>query len=469
MGSSLHPDPTDVTNALLMNIFQRLDGTNQTVDIPLWTGPAHSDIWIQGVAYASLAASLLAAFGSVLGKQWLAHYKSSRFGSGSLEERGLRRHRLFLGLQTAHFGTILECLAVLLQISLALFGIAISARLWILQQTLGWILIFAVALGAIFYFLTFFAAVISPHTPFASKLTSLLAPSWRRLRLLLRRTYTILHYILVDVRKGGDWDSDTASLDPRLPTIDSLNLLIEKVLIRMEERRQIPPPKMAQTIEWLLETSTDPEVTLAAITMVPLVNYPRKFPNKPAMRNISYAFLACFDNFGNVTRGAEEDAVKYAKSIILLEIQNGVSTSIDEFYSNLKFHPDIQIWGYFAKYAASQEPPDSSEVDLAWLFCVLPGVVSPRIVIHRPTDGDEPENPPYLQHFSHLLSDDIYHALIRRAWGHPSVFVRTSALASLAQTLGIQFPRNFIYQPDKRYVITSSQISEVSFCSPAFC
>ena len=35
------------------------------------------------LAYTSLATSPLAAFGAVTGKQWLAHYKPSRFGRSS--------------------------------------------------------------------------------------------------------------------------------------------------------------------------------------------------------------------------------------------------------------------------------------------------------------------------------------------------------------------------------------------------
>ncbi|KAG1823489.1 uncharacterized protein BJ212DRAFT_1296110 [Suillus subaureus] len=93
MESNLRPDPSDTTNALLKQLVQMgLDNLAEVGSMPAdpastWSSAAR----IQMAAYASLSMSLLAAFGVVLGKQWLGYYKSNRYGRGSQEERGKRR------------------------------------------------------------------------------------------------------------------------------------------------------------------------------------------------------------------------------------------------------------------------------------------------------------------------------------------------------------------------------------------
>ncbi|OJA20949.1 hypothetical protein AZE42_03496, partial [Rhizopogon vesiculosus] len=74
-GNNLVPNPSDTTNALLTQLVQIGLGNLSAGTMPLelastWS-PSQTDIWIQAVAYASLSMSLLAAFGAVLGKQWL--------------------------------------------------------------------------------------------------------------------------------------------------------------------------------------------------------------------------------------------------------------------------------------------------------------------------------------------------------------------------------------------------------------
>ncbi|KIJ34570.1 hypothetical protein M422DRAFT_181916, partial [Sphaerobolus stellatus SS14] len=87
--ADLSANPTDTTNTLLMLLIHTTDNksfVNQTLEIPNWTGPSSTVIWTQSLAYLSLGTSLLAAFGAVLVKQWLAHFKSTRFTPGSLEQ-----------------------------------------------------------------------------------------------------------------------------------------------------------------------------------------------------------------------------------------------------------------------------------------------------------------------------------------------------------------------------------------------
>ncbi|KAG2139293.1 hypothetical protein DEU56DRAFT_325785, partial [Suillus clintonianus] len=97
MESNLSPDPNDTTHALLAQLVQiGLGNLAEASSAPASTwSPSATTIWIQMIAYASLSMSLLAAFGAVLGKQWLGYYKSNRYGRGSQEERGKRRQETF--------------------------------------------------------------------------------------------------------------------------------------------------------------------------------------------------------------------------------------------------------------------------------------------------------------------------------------------------------------------------------------
>ncbi|KAG1727874.1 hypothetical protein EDB19DRAFT_1642767 [Suillus lakei] len=69
----MQPHPGDTTNVLLLHMIQiTVNGPNSVPDISNLsssTGYPSSTIWMQTLAYASLAFSVLAAFGAVVGKQ----------------------------------------------------------------------------------------------------------------------------------------------------------------------------------------------------------------------------------------------------------------------------------------------------------------------------------------------------------------------------------------------------------------
>ncbi|KAH7922760.1 hypothetical protein BV22DRAFT_988198, partial [Leucogyrophana mollusca] len=167
MQSSLSADPTATTNVLLMQLIHTVNSTafaGQNLDPPAWNGPCSTVIWIQSLIYASLGASLLAALGAVLGKQWLGHYR--RRGTGGAEERAIRRQQKLNGLEAWHFHAVLEVLPVLLQISLLLFGVALSAFVWTQQSTIGAVVIGTTTLGILFYISITVASLISHDCPF---------------------------------------------------------------------------------------------------------------------------------------------------------------------------------------------------------------------------------------------------------------------------------------------------------------
>lgn len=87
---------------------------------------------MQTLTYASLAFSVLAAFGAVLAKQWLRvnSYKAGQ-GRGSLEECDMRGQMKIDGVEHFYIQVALQAFLILLQISLFLSGLSLSANIWI--------------------------------------------------------------------------------------------------------------------------------------------------------------------------------------------------------------------------------------------------------------------------------------------------------------------------------------------------
>ncbi|KAH7922643.1 hypothetical protein BV22DRAFT_984447, partial [Leucogyrophana mollusca] len=132
---------------------------------------------VQSLIYASLSASLLAALGAVMGKQWLGQYRQK--GLGMNDERGRRRQMKLDAAQAWHFHVVLEALPVLLQISLLLFSVALSAYVWTEQSTVGAVVISATSLGVLFYVSITATSMISPNCPFQTPLSIALPVLWR--------------------------------------------------------------------------------------------------------------------------------------------------------------------------------------------------------------------------------------------------------------------------------------------------
>ncbi|KAG2088835.1 uncharacterized protein F5147DRAFT_780843 [Suillus discolor] len=81
--------PSDTTNLLLTQLEQiglgNLTAAGSAAPASTWSPP-------------TLSTSLLAAFGTVLDKQWLRYHKSNKYGRGSQKERGKLRQEKFDGL-----------------------------------------------------------------------------------------------------------------------------------------------------------------------------------------------------------------------------------------------------------------------------------------------------------------------------------------------------------------------------------
>ena len=122
-------------------------------------------IHVQSILYSSLAASLLAAFIAMLGKQWLNRYSQNDM-RGSVIDRSRHRQRKMNGMVTWHFDFVMESLPLMLQAALLLLGYALSDYLFFVNKTVASVIIGFTSFGLLFYLLVVSAATLSYNCPF---------------------------------------------------------------------------------------------------------------------------------------------------------------------------------------------------------------------------------------------------------------------------------------------------------------
>ena len=97
----------------------------------------------------------------MLGKQWLNFYVE-----GSLVDRSRHRELRMRGMIAWRFKTIMECVPVIMQISLLLLGCALAQYLWGISRTVSAVIIAFTVFGALSYLFIVFAATFWKMCPF---------------------------------------------------------------------------------------------------------------------------------------------------------------------------------------------------------------------------------------------------------------------------------------------------------------
>ncbi|KAN0084399.1 hypothetical protein V8E55_007903, partial [Tylopilus felleus] len=167
MQPTLSPNPGDTTNALLMILIHTIDNStfpDQPLGTPQWNGPPYMAVCSLTLAYLSLSLGLLAAIGTVVGKQWLSHF--SRLGEGTNEVRSRRRQQKLDGLTAWRFDIVMKVLPALLHLALALFAVALSFNLWGANQTVAWAFTSVTAFGGLVYVAITVLSIGFPSCPY---------------------------------------------------------------------------------------------------------------------------------------------------------------------------------------------------------------------------------------------------------------------------------------------------------------
>ncbi|KAF9782843.1 hypothetical protein BJ322DRAFT_177731 [Thelephora terrestris] len=167
---SLQPNPSDLTNALLLRILQQNKSFGGSDPLAPVMNVSPTVLRAQSILFASLSVNLFAAFIAVLGKQWILYYKRASTW-GSVVDRGKERQVKFTGLQKWGLHFIMELLPVLLQLALLLFGIGIIAYLWDIDRSAAEVIMVSVYTGFAFYAGIAVAATIWNDCPFQTPLS----------------------------------------------------------------------------------------------------------------------------------------------------------------------------------------------------------------------------------------------------------------------------------------------------------
>ncbi|KAH8087137.1 hypothetical protein BXZ70DRAFT_540880 [Cristinia sonorae] len=335
MQPDLNADPNATTQILLMMVVQSLNSTmfaDQPLVLPQFNGPDHMTIWIQCLLYASLAASLFAALGAMLGKQWLGHYAHIT-EKGTAEHRCIDRQRKFVGLQSWHFYAVLECLPSLLQMSLFLFMIGLAGYLWNQQRTISAVLIVAGAITILFYTFMIISSILYDDCPFRTPVSDALLrlggqithwvasakkyiaqvfktseDRWQRrgrqsvsmgllpltaqhsLSMAHGRAYEMHQITVMDMLTTQPRDRlERTTRDPGMLTTRPTTL--EEWTVSPERHLELS----ASCVSWLLVTSTHPDVITIAARMVLEVSWSSsRIDPLPMMSQLRDAFTLCF-------------------------------------------------------------------------------------------------------------------------------------------------------------------------------
>ena len=173
--SELKPDYQEMNNTLLELLLNATVGSippGQPIAPPRWAGPNPAIRQAQATLYATLCATLFAAFLATLGKQWLNQY-SQTDTHGSNEDRCRERERKLSGIDRWRFHTIMQSASLTIQGSLALLGSALSRYLWEVDRAVSSVVIGFTSVGCAVYITIVTVSVLFFDCPFQTPVSSL--------------------------------------------------------------------------------------------------------------------------------------------------------------------------------------------------------------------------------------------------------------------------------------------------------
>ncbi|KAG8915373.1 hypothetical protein FRC00_005269 [Tulasnella sp. 408] len=170
----LSPNSSDETNNLLRLLVMRADNnTLAPSDLVPPFSPSSNSIIVNGLLYASLSCSLLAAVGAMMAKEWLQSF--DRTGqTGPLEEQARFRQRKFNGVLEWHLEAVIKFLPNLLLLSVIFFFVGVCLFLFPINTVVAGIVTAFSGIGVVFSGIVIIAGALSPTCPYQSAAASAL-------------------------------------------------------------------------------------------------------------------------------------------------------------------------------------------------------------------------------------------------------------------------------------------------------
>ena len=308
--------------------------TGPDATFPQWNGPDPAVVHVQSILYASLSASLLAAFVAMLGKQWLNRFSRADI-RGSIAERSRDRVRKSKGMETWRFDLVMELLPIMLQLALFLLGYALSNYLFLLNRTVAAVVIGFTTFGLLFFVLIVSAATLSYTCPFQT-------PFSLAIRFMIRFDDEHRRYL----RRCRKWFRRKFSWKRPRPEPDGIRSLdgfgttggrnidghIELAITRpLDQHLPLPNEEAdedgfaldSECIVRIFEISTDADVIQANMKFIPEIFWHPGIRKTPLER-LYGAVLECFDRSTGrpvVIPKVRNQAYLGAKALLHLAIQ----------------------------------------------------------------------------------------------------------------------------------------------------
>jgi len=293
-----------------------------------WSGPDHGVLVVQCLLYASFATSLFAAFVAMLGKQWLNRF--ARNTGRTAAEKSWDRQNKLQGMEQWRFHIVMECLPIMLQLSLLLLGCALSSYLWSINPIAAYVVLAVTAFGVVFYVFVTVAGSLFYECPYQTPVSLVV-------RMVILRLSPHVPHVVAPIIGYSLWI--LARLDEIFRFVKSMirrafapALVVEHESYVMGGISVTPAPLFcdklinwsqhredSKCVLWTMDASADADVLLFAFRFAAdIVWYPEIATSLCSLR-VSGLFFDCFLD-GEVIPGAEERASHIAR--ILASILN---------------------------------------------------------------------------------------------------------------------------------------------------
>ena len=289
---SIQPNPSDLTNALLLQILQHSDSFVAPI-----TDISPNLVIAQSILFASLAVTLLAAFITVLIKRWILYYGQPSVQEGDIVKRGEERQLKFDILHKWGPGFILELPPVLLQIALLLFDAGLVLYLWDLNPSAASVVLGITLIGLLFYGLITVVGIIRRDWPFQTHASNIFSAVLSLLMLVFGwvwRRFT--GFLIRSNPKEEVWGSVIERFFSWFPDGEDPDSLSNPAFWRSDPL--FVPPLTKDTAAtagfWLLENSTD-FTSAAAVAAASLeFQWPSNRHSATALLRFRNTYAQCF-------------------------------------------------------------------------------------------------------------------------------------------------------------------------------
>ena len=325
---------------MLFNATVKADVPNPP--LPQVTGPKPSAVQVQSMLFVSLASAILAAFLAMLGKHWLNLYVD-----GSFIDRSRHRELRMRGMIAWRFKIIMECLPVVMQVSLLLFGCALVRYMWDLSRTVAAVIAAFTSSGFLFYLFIVFAATKWHTCPFQTPMSLLLRFAWATFRRWQSRRFAI-----GSKRWPGfaHWRSST----------ESFTTAASRRPVDEESVPEFPEPQFVQDdptfstthcgvgiveddtsdfncISTMFRLASTSDAIIAVAGFIPEIDWSSsKVPVVPFLQlyeSLSGAFEFLKDGRVKVRPGMKDQACASAKALVYLRVQRSCADILDDTHS----------------------------------------------------------------------------------------------------------------------------------------